>query len=69
MEEAAIVAALKGMERDSLLHTVPVIVQDTPGSALVVTFREKHLTYLKKHPKVDPKNYLANLRTMIKKRS
>jgi len=66
MEEPAIVEALKGMEQDSLLKTAPVITRGTPSSIEEVTFQEKHLTYLKKHPKVNPRNYLANLRTMLK---
>lgn len=65
MEETGIAAVLTSMERDTLLRTAPVVVRDTT-SVDVVTFREKHLTYLKKHPKVNARNYLANLRTMIK---
>jgi hypothetical protein len=68
MEETAIAAMLTSMERDALLQTTPVVVRDT-HSIDVLTFREKHLTYLKKHPKVNARNYLANLRTMIKIRS
>lgn len=66
METTAIAAMLTTMERDALLRTAPVSVDDGFGAVSVVTFKEKHLIYLQKHPKVNPKTYLANLRTMIK---
>jgi hypothetical protein len=66
METTAIAAVLTGMERDTLLKTNPAAVDDGLGSLMVVTFKEKHLIYLRKHPKVNPKTYLSNLRTMIK---
>jgi hypothetical protein len=66
MERPAIAAALSSMEHDTLLRTAPVVVHDELGSINVVTFKEKHLSYLKEHPKVNPQIYLANLRTMIK---
>ena len=31
-------------------------------------FVEKHLAYLLNHPKLDPQQYLANLRLMLKRR-
>lgn len=33
-----------------------------------IPFVEVHLAYLKSHKNVDPKNYLSNLRLMIKNR-
>lgn len=33
---------------------------------LQVPFIEKHLAYLKSHPKINPKDYLSNLRIMIR---
>ncbi len=66
METTAVAAVLTSMERDALLKTAPIAVHDDLGSITVVTFKEKHLAYLQGHPKVNPKIYLANLRTMIK---
>jgi len=69
LEGTAIAAVLTSMERDAVLRTGPVVNQASLGDVEVVTFKEKHLTYLKQHPKVNSRNYLANLRTMIKIRS
>lgn len=33
-----------------------------------VPFVEKHIAYLMDHPKLDPAQYLANLRLMLKRR-
>jgi len=33
-----------------------------------IPFVEKHLDYLMNHPKLDSRQYLANLRLMVKKR-
>jgi hypothetical protein len=65
MEKTAIAAALTSMERDNLLKTPPAPIDNGLGIDMV-TFKEKHLIYLQKHPKVNPQTYLANLRTMIK---
>lgn len=69
MDEEQIKVALLAMEQDSGLDTKPVYVKDSPSDIRLVTFREKHLAYLKGHPKVNPEFYLSNLRTMIKIRS
>ena len=66
MDEAAINEALDEMEQDELLRTGPVLMQDMGESARMVPFREKHLAYLRTHPKVNPANYLANVKTMIR---
>ena len=66
MDEAAINKTLDDMEQDEFLKTGPVLVQDMGESARMVPFREKHLTYLRTHPKVNPANYLANVKTMIR---
>ncbi len=34
-----------------------------------IPFEEVHMTYLRTHKNVDPKNYLSNLRLMIKARA
>ena len=66
MDEEAINDALTDMEQDDLLKTGPVLVQDIGDSVRLVSFREKHLSYLRTHPKVNPANYLANVKTMIR---
>ncbi len=66
MDEAEIHQALTLMEQDVSLKTVPGYRLDVLEPIRLVSFREKHLTYLKAHPKVNPEHYLSNLRTMIK---
>jgi hypothetical protein len=66
LNEAEIKDALAVMEQDNLLNTAPCYVKDSLTSIHLVTFREKHMIYLKSHPKVNPQHYLSNLRTMIK---
>lgn len=68
MEETAIAAILCSMERNPGLKTGPVISHGSIGID-VVSFKEKHLTYLQQHPKINARNYLSNLRTMIKIRN
>ena len=34
----------------------------------LIPFVEKHLEYLRKHPNIDPNQYLSNLKLMTKKR-
>ena len=69
MDEDEIKLALGQMESDPALKTDPVIVQDTPTPNQLVSFGEKHASYLKEHPKVNPKHYLSNLRAMVKIRA
>lgn len=66
MDEATIHQTLSDMEDDTMLDTGPIAVKCDDGSTRIVTFSEKHLGYLKMHPKVNPQNYLANIRTMIR---
>jgi hypothetical protein len=61
---------LEAMELNPLLNT-----RTTSYSANAklypdgqMPFVEKHLTYLLNHPKLDPQQYLANLRLMLKRR-
>ena len=63
MTEEEIMTALKFMEQDDLLKTDPTL--EGP-SKQPMAFIDKHVIYLKGHPKVNPEFYLANLRTMIK---
>jgi hypothetical protein len=68
LDEITINQMLSDMEQDDLLNTKSIYVQDTEGSIKCVTFSKTHAAYLKAHPKVNPKNYLANIKTMIRKR-
>jgi len=65
MDETEIRAALVAMERDGGLLTERGYA-DALFPDDVVSFVEKHVAYLRSHPKINPKGYLANLRTMIK---
>ena len=69
MEEAAIQAALLEMISDSGLKTDLDGFANPSRASAETSFYEKHMSYLKSHPKVNPAHYLANLRTMIKIRS
>lgn len=53
-----ILSQLELMEKDATIDT---------GSPR--TFREKHMDYLKGHPKVNPEHYLSNLRTVLRIRA
>lgn len=57
------------MEQDDGLRTEPSHMITILHSDELVSFHEKHSTYLKTHPKVNPADYLSNLRTMIKIRT
>lgn len=67
--EDAIRQELILMENDSELDTRVSLVKEDDMSVSLITFQEKHLTYLCQHPKLNPVSYLTNLRTMIKIRS
>ncbi|HSW36767.1 MAG TPA: hypothetical protein VLG37_00155 [Candidatus Saccharimonadales bacterium] len=69
MEEAEIHQALTEMALDSSLNTnnaKPGYAKKEEYPANRLPFYQKHMEYLKSHPKVNPAHYLANLRTMIK---
>ncbi len=69
MEDEEIRAALGVMEKDATMHTNSSYAANTtlwPNNSM--TFTEKHITYLKAHPAVNPQHYLSNLRLKIKKR-
>jgi hypothetical protein len=68
MDEAEIDQALSDMEQDDMLNTKPILVRGIDDTEHHVAFSEPHAAYLKAHPKVDPKNYLSNLKAMIRKR-
>lgn len=69
MDEADIVAALRIMETDPALVTESAYRANSelwPTNR--ISFVDSHLAYLKNHPSVEPRHYLANLRLMLKKR-
>jgi hypothetical protein len=69
MQESEITKELQAMVEDDSYHTEPGYSIDTvayPDST--VPFIESHVSYLHKHPQVDPKHYLSNLRLMLKVR-
>ena len=69
LEENVIRQELMLMEKNSELDTRVSLVKEDGISVRLITFQEKHLEYLRGHPKVDTISYLTNLRTMIKIRS
>lgn len=69
MTEAEINQALSDMEQDELLNTAPIIVRSAEDSVIRVSFRDRHTAYLKAHPKINPQDYLANIKTMIRIRA
>lgn len=69
MPEAEIIEELQAMIKDGSYHTIPGYSIDTaayPDGS--VPFIESHVSYLRRHPQVDPKHYLSNLRLMLKVR-
>lgn len=62
IDEDEIRRVLIDMETNLGLKTeAGVNLDDSP-----VSFQEKHMAYLRTHPKLNPEHYLANLRTMLK---
>ena len=69
MTETEIVEVLTALAEDDSFHTKPgysIDITAYPDS--IVPFIESHVGYLQKHPQVDPKHYLSNLRLMLKVR-
>jgi hypothetical protein len=66
MDDTEIDEALSVMEQDPALKTPVSLMKDEEQSVRLVSFREKHAAHLKKYPKLNPRDYLSNLRTMIK---
>lgn len=68
MTNEEIVAALHHMEINPYLVTKAVYRGDAeqwPGNKM--SFVEYHMEYLRIHPNLDPTQYLANLRLMLRK--
>jgi hypothetical protein len=59
--------ALDQMAKDSMYNTSDSysanIVQNPDN---LISFTNKHMNYLNSHPKIDPNQYIANLRLMTK---
>ena len=69
LREDAIRQELILMQNDPELDTRVSLVKEDGVPVHLITFQEKHLSYLLGHPKVNPIPYLTNLKTMIKIRS
>jgi hypothetical protein len=57
---------LAQMEDNPSLDTRLKLSKEEEFSLKALTFQEKHVVYLKQHPKINPNSYLANLKTMLK---
>ena len=69
IQESDIVQELQSMLEDDSFHTEPGYSINTEAYPdHVIPFVEKHVSYLNKHPQVDPEHYLSNLRLMLKVR-
>lgn len=69
MAEEDIISQLEALEQDPSMITESIYSPaacDYPDNQM--PFAQVHLNYLRKHKKVDPRQYLSNLRIMIKKR-
>ncbi len=68
-ESIPILEALEAMLADDAYHTDPSYSANTVlHSDNQVSFVDKHMSYLRDHPTVDPKQYVSNLRLMMRKR-
>lgn len=69
MAEEDIISQLEAFEADPTMITESLYSPsacDYPDNQM--PFKEVHLAYLRKHKNVNPRQYLSNLRIMIKKR-
>ncbi len=69
MSDEEIMSALRGMEHDPALITESAYRANTqkwPGNR--ISFVDCHMMYLKTHPGINPKHYLANLRLQLRKK-
>lgn len=66
MDEAEIQAELTLMEQNTSLNTKPSYGRYALPSMRLETFRKRHMTYLKDHPKINPEHYLSNLRAVLR---
>ena len=69
MQSTEIIQELKKLLTDDTYRTVSGYSIDSetyPDNE--IPFVEQHMSYLKKHPHIDPAHYLSNLRLMLKVR-
>ncbi len=69
MTELEVRDALTSMLSDQSFKTEPGYTDEELYPDHQAPFIEKHMAYLKGHPKVNPKDYLSNLRIMTKIRT
>jgi hypothetical protein len=62
--------SLQALVDDSAYNTEPSYIASTEiYSDHMIPFVEKHMAYLMSHPKVNPEQYISNLRMMTKIRT
>lgn len=70
LEDAHVREKLTAMETDPGLHsaksTFSANSEKYPDNQM--PFVDKHIAYLMNHPNIDPNQYLANLRLMLRRR-
>lgn len=67
MQEPEVITELQSMLSDKSFRTLPgYSINTTLYPDHSVPFINDHLNYLTRHPKVDPADYLSNLRLMLK---
>ncbi|HMH31181.1 MAG TPA: hypothetical protein VK534_01750 [Methylomirabilota bacterium] len=66
IDEAQIKELLKSMHSDNGLNTGTCYSDDDVLRTTPISFEAKHMAYLKSHPKVNPQQYLQNLRTKVR---
>lgn len=69
VDEEEIRTALEGMEDNPSLVTDSAFranAEKWPENT--ISFVDRHLEYLRQHPKTDPQHYLSNLRLRLRKR-
>lgn len=67
MTEEEISEILAQMEKDTTYNTMPVYSSNLnlyPDN--VMSFREKHMAYIKAHKVTNPSQYISNLKLMTK---
>lgn len=69
LQDARVREKLQAIEKDTSLHKIKTTYSANtdlyPDNQM--PFVDKHYDYLLKHPDVDPDQYLANLRLMLKR--
>lgn len=66
LSEEEIVDELDKMVKDKTLSTKSSYPKGFSPTKRSMSFKNRHLTYLREHPKLNAGGYLANLKTMLK---